>query len=174
MRGTWCLSLCIHLADALDYLHRQQLIHRDIKPSNIIFVKRTPKFADVGLVTGIATEDHETTYLGTEGYIAPEGPGTPAADIYGLGKVLYEATTGQDRRESGPLAGKRHPSPSLPPGRATALPDCRRDAGGSAPGAGTASSRVQAVDGRGAGRPADLMDAGSCPPTDYCSIRTTR
>ena len=31
------------------------------------------------------------TYLGTKGYIAPEGPGTPAADVYSLGKVLYES-----------------------------------------------------------------------------------
>jgi len=37
------------------------------------------------------------TYLGTEGYIAPEGPGTPGADIYSLGKVLYEASMGRDR-----------------------------------------------------------------------------
>src|SRR5213593_744042 len=77
MRGTWCLSLCIHLADALDYLHRQQLIHRDMKPSNIIFVKGVPKFADIGLVTDIATKGRDVTYLGTPGRIAPEGPSLP-------------------------------------------------------------------------------------------------
>jgi TolB-like protein len=35
--------------------------------------------------------------LGTEGYIPPEGPGTPQADLYSLGKALYEASTGTDR-----------------------------------------------------------------------------
>jgi serine/threonine protein kinase len=37
------------------------------------------------------------TFIGTQGYIAPEGPGTPAADVYSLGVVLYEAATGLDR-----------------------------------------------------------------------------
>jgi len=58
-------------------MHQQHLIHRDIKPSNIIFVRGVPKFADIGLVTEIATKGEEVTYLGTRGYIAPEGPGTP-------------------------------------------------------------------------------------------------
>jgi serine/threonine protein kinase len=37
--------------------------------------------------------------VGTEGFIPPEGPGTPQADLYSLGKVLYEISTGLDRRE---------------------------------------------------------------------------
>ena len=36
---------------------------------------------------------------GTRGYIPPEGPGTVVADIYSLGKVLYECFTGKDRLE---------------------------------------------------------------------------
>src|SRR6266404_4963518 len=36
---------------------------------------------------------------GTEGYIPPEGPTSPQADIYSLGKVLYEAATGRDRAD---------------------------------------------------------------------------
>src|SRR5205085_3168710 len=35
--------------------------------------------------------------VGTEGYVPPEGPGTPQADIYSLGKLLYETCTGKDR-----------------------------------------------------------------------------
>jgi len=35
--------------------------------------------------------------VGTDGYIPPEGPGTPQADLYSLGKVLYECVTGKDR-----------------------------------------------------------------------------
>jgi len=56
-------------------------------------VKGVPKFADIGLVTDIAGTGG-VSYLGTKGYIAPEGPGTPAADLYSLGKVLYEMSTG--------------------------------------------------------------------------------
>jgi serine/threonine protein kinase len=93
-----CLELGLALTLALEHLHQQQLIHRDIKPANIIYVNATPKFADIGLVTDIRTQDHNVSYLGTEGYIAPEGPGTAAADVYALGKVLYEAAMGRDRR----------------------------------------------------------------------------
>ena len=57
------------------------LIHRDIKPSNIIFVNGIPKLADIGLV---AEQSEAKSFVGTEGFIPPEGPGTPRADIYSL------------------------------------------------------------------------------------------
>lgn len=93
-----CIAICLQLADALHYLHEHHLIHRDIKPSNIIFVKGSPKLADIGLVTEAAADGKDVSYLGTEGYIPPEGPGTPLADIYSLGKVMYEAATGLNVR----------------------------------------------------------------------------
>jgi CHASE2 domain-containing sensor protein len=91
-----CLDLMIHLAGTLDYLHQQNLIHRDIKPSNLIFVNGICKFADIGLVTDIATTGRDVTYLGTPGRIPPEGPGAPASDVYSLGKALYEMAFGLD------------------------------------------------------------------------------
>jgi hypothetical protein len=94
-----CLELGVTLSGALEHLHQRGLIHRDIKPSNIIFVRGAPKFADIGLVTEIRGTGKEVSYLGTEGYIAPEGPGTPAADVYSLGKLLYDIAMGRDRRE---------------------------------------------------------------------------
>jgi serine/threonine protein kinase len=86
-----CLELSIALASALEHLHGHELIHRDIKPSNIIFVNNVPKLADIGLVTDIGQAGRQVTYIGTEGYMPPEGPGTPAGDVYSLGKVIYEA-----------------------------------------------------------------------------------
>jgi formylglycine-generating enzyme required for sulfatase activity/serine/threonine protein kinase len=90
-----CLELGKTLSGALGYLHEQGLTHRDIKPSNVIFVNGAPKLADIGLVAAAGRE----TYVGTEGYVPPEGPGRPSADVYALGKVLYEAATGKDRLE---------------------------------------------------------------------------
>src|SRR4030095_13346238 len=86
-------QLGLSLSQALAELHRRGLVHRDIKPSNIIFVKGHAKLADIGLVAHTG----EKGRLGTEGYIPPEGPGKPQADLYSLGMVLYEATAGTDR-----------------------------------------------------------------------------
>ncbi|PYK29589.1 MAG: hypothetical protein DME57_09850, partial [Verrucomicrobia bacterium] len=78
------IRLGVSLTEALDALHSCGLAHRDIKPSNIIFTEGVPKLADIGLV---ATSGQQS-FVGTEGYVPPEGPGTPQADIYSLGKLL--------------------------------------------------------------------------------------
>lgn len=88
-----CVELGISLAGALGHLHQAGLTHRDVKPSNIIFVNGKPKLADVGLVASSG----QRTYVGTEGYVPPEGPGTSSADLYSLAMVLYEMHTGKDR-----------------------------------------------------------------------------
>jgi eukaryotic-like serine/threonine-protein kinase len=77
-------------------LHAQGLVHWDAKPSNILFINGQPKLADAGLVASV---DDARSLVGTPGFIPPEGPGTPEADIYSLGKVLYEAAFGKDRHE---------------------------------------------------------------------------
>ena len=93
-----CVRIGLALSDALDFLHRQGLTHRDIKPQNIIFVNGQPKLADMGLITEIRPPDQERTLVGTPGYMPPppERPGTPQADIYALGMVLYVLSTGRN------------------------------------------------------------------------------
>jgi serine/threonine protein kinase len=91
-----CIRVGLSLSSALAYLHDQSLVHRDIKPSNVIFVEGVPKLADVGLVTNVG---ETRSYVGTEGFIAPEGPGTPRADIYSLGIVLYVMSTGKSHQD---------------------------------------------------------------------------
>jgi serine/threonine protein kinase len=91
----FCRDAGVYMADALHYMHNHGLTHRDIKPSNIIFVGGVCKLADIGLVAAFG----ERTFVGTEGFVPPEGPGTPQADIYSLGKVLYEMSSGKDRME---------------------------------------------------------------------------
>lgn len=91
-----CLTIASELASALHFLHQHRLVHRDIKPANLIFVQNAVKLADIGLVT---LADTECSFVGTEGFVAREGPGRVQADIYALGKVLYEMTTGLSAKE---------------------------------------------------------------------------
>ena len=74
------------LLAAIDHLHKAGLHHRDIKPANCLLVGGVLKLADVGLT---ASENAE--HIGTTSYLPPEGP---PDDLYALGKVMYELTTG--------------------------------------------------------------------------------
>lgn len=87
------IDVGLHLSEALAHLHHKGLAHRDIKPSNIIFVGGRAQLADIGLVAARG----QRTFVGTEGFVPPEGPGSAQADVYGLGKVLYEMSSGKDR-----------------------------------------------------------------------------
>lgn len=89
----YVLEVGSQLAHALAGLHAEDLTHRDIKPANVVFVNSRAKLADVGFVA----RGNKRSYVGTEGYIPPDGPGTPRADVYALAKVLYEMITGKDR-----------------------------------------------------------------------------
>jgi formylglycine-generating enzyme required for sulfatase activity len=90
-----CVALGLSLTEALAALHCAGLVHRDIKPANVIFVGGRPKIADIGLVAATGQD----SFVGTEGYVPPEGPGAAQADIYSLGKVLYEMAMGKDRMD---------------------------------------------------------------------------
>src|SRR6185437_9207930 len=67
------------------------LVHRDVKPHNVIFVAGIPKLADIGLTAVARTS---LSVAGTPGYLPLDGSTGPDADLYALGKLLYQSVTG--------------------------------------------------------------------------------
>jgi WD40 repeat protein len=94
--------LAARLADAAAAAHAAGVIHRDLKPSNVLLTAAgAPKVTDFGLAK-VSRSDMTATgaVLGTPSYMAPEQAagktrevGT-AADVYGLGAILYDLLTG--------------------------------------------------------------------------------
>jgi formylglycine-generating enzyme required for sulfatase activity len=85
------IRLALDLLSALEALHGADLVHRDVKPHNVIFVQGVPKLADVGLAAVVQTQ---MSLAGTPGYVPLDGSTGPDADLYALGKLLYQAVTG--------------------------------------------------------------------------------
>jgi serine/threonine-protein kinase len=90
-------------AAGLAHAHAHGLVHRDVKPHNLLIrADGVLKVADFGIARAAEATRRLTqigTILGTADYLAPEQAlgedVTPAADVYGLGAVLYEALTGR-------------------------------------------------------------------------------
>ncbi len=93
---------------ALDYAHQRGMIHRDIKPANILLDQRPatarsmgePILTDFGVarMQGVQSGTILGSLVGTPLYISPEQAmgqhSDRRCDLYSLGVILYEITTG--------------------------------------------------------------------------------
>jgi serine/threonine-protein kinase len=94
------VRLAVEIANGLAFAHSKGIIHADLKPSNVLLTDDGhAKIADFGIARA-PQEDAPTPQLfATAMYVAPErveGKAiSGAADIYGLGLVLYEMLVGR-------------------------------------------------------------------------------
>jgi serine/threonine protein kinase len=88
--------LGIHVASALHYLHGRGLLHLDVKPSNVVAEGGRAKLIDLSIAR---PPGRYRPGIGTWCNLSPEQARGdelgPAADVWGLGTVLYEAATGE-------------------------------------------------------------------------------
>jgi hypothetical protein len=90
------------IARAVHHAHQRGVLHRDLKPSNILLDDdQRPHVADFGLAGRVDPDAPTVTevVVGTPAYMAPEQARSPrqvstAADVYGLGAILYHQLTG--------------------------------------------------------------------------------
>ena len=88
--------LGIQLCSAMHYLHRHGILHLDLKPSNVVSERGLAKILDLSIAR---PPGRGKKGLGTANYMAPEqargGFLSAATDVWGIGVVLFEATTGE-------------------------------------------------------------------------------
>lgn len=88
-----CINLLEQTLQALDYLHRWQILHRDVKPENMLVTGGQVKLLDFGLALH-REQARPDQVMGTLMYIAPEVlqgmPATERSDLYAVGVIAYE------------------------------------------------------------------------------------
>ncbi len=141
MSARAALPIVRQVVAGLDAAHRAGVVHRDLKPGNIMLVPEPERdreravITDFGLAVQLVPADADAgdaseaagarperrRLVGTPAYMAPEqfieGESGPSSDLYALGVVLYELTTGRLPYGHLPpraliLAGSDHTPPS--------------------------------------------------------------
>lgn len=124
-------ELIWQIAEALRYIHANDIVHCDIKTENILVCegldpktqkrRQTVKLLDFGLARSLSSARQTSSLSGTPHYVAPERirgePASPASDVYGVGILFYELITGQvpwDGNVAHILAGHLEHAPTPP------------------------------------------------------------
>jgi serine/threonine-protein kinase len=108
--GSWLTKYFLPVLDGVTAIHQNNIVHRDLKPENVLLDGETPKITDFGLARSVRMRAISNSWdvKGTMLYMAPEQfmdfrKAGPQADIYALGKILYEAVEGKIETKTIPL-----------------------------------------------------------------------
>jgi serine/threonine-protein kinase len=122
-------EIVLQVAEALHYIHTNDVVHCDIKTENILITEQQGtkrrqlqvKLLDFGLARSLRASRVTSSLSGTPHYVAPERirgePPSPSSDIYGLGILFYELLTGKvpwDGHVAQILAGHLDQTPTTP------------------------------------------------------------
>jgi serine/threonine-protein kinase len=106
----WLQDYFLPVLDGVQAMHKLGMVHRDLKPENVLMDDTTPKIADFGLArsTRMAPVTQSVDIKGTMPYMSPEHfldfkKADQRADIYSLGKILFEAIAGKMPPETIPF-----------------------------------------------------------------------
>ena len=102
LRWKEAVHFAVQILRALKHAHDKGIVHRDIKPQNIMLLEDgTIKVADFGIAKFARASQHTVTdkAIGSVHYISPEQAkgelSDEKSDIYSVGVMLYEMTTGE-------------------------------------------------------------------------------
>ncbi len=103
-----CISIAIDVCDALEAIHKEDILHRDVSPDNIMLCKDgAVKLFDFGAArfSVDAAEESKITVIVKPGFAPPEqydkvNQQDARTDVYALGATLYYALTGVKPEES--------------------------------------------------------------------------
>jgi hypothetical protein len=129
------VEVCAQVLDVLAHAHHRGIVHRDVKPANVLLAdgdEVSVRLLDFGLAQLEQADPLTATgdVPGTLAYISPErlagSESTPAADVWSVGVILWEALAGyQPFWSSSPVETARLIGAGAPP-LATARPDLPR------------------------------------------------
>jgi len=106
----WLEDYFFPVLEGVKAIHALDMVHRDLKPENVLMDGKTPKIADFGLARShrLKPVTQSMEIKGTAHYMSPEHffdfrKADQRADIYSLGKILYEAIDGKISEKSLPF-----------------------------------------------------------------------